>query len=463
MAEEIGEECGVMAVFGGPEVTRRVVMGLYSLQHRGQESVGVAATNGDDIHLIRRMGLVTELNKDEKEIAAMSGLAAIGHVRYSTTGVSSITNAQPMLVSTKRGPIAVAHNGNITNAGELRKEMEEDGHIFQSTSDSEILLHMVARSKKESLMDALQECLQQLTGSFSMVFLTRHEIYVARDPFGFRPLCLGRLDRAWVIASETCALDLLGASYVRDIKPGELCRIDADGIDARTFSEKPRRAHCIFEFIYFSRPDSRIFEESCDKIRRKIGKQLARECPAEADVVVSVPDSSNTAAIGFARESGIKFDIGILRNHYVGRTFIDPSQNVREQKVKLKFNTIAGVLRDKRVVLVDDSIVRGTTLKILCKMIREAGAKEVHIRISSPPVVSPCYYGMDFPSKTELIAGNLTVEETRKLLGADSLQYLSIEGLKSVAPHGPENYCSACFDSEYPDPIPDASSKFRCG
>ncbi len=463
MAEDIGEECGIMAVFGGPEVTRRVVMGLYSLQHRGQESVGVATTNGDDIRLIKRMGLVTELNKDEKEIASMTGLASIGHVRYSTTGVSSLTNAQPMLVSTKRGPVAVAHNGNLTNAPEIRKGMEEAGHIFQSTSDTEVLLHLVARSKQESLMDALSECLQQLTGSYSMVFLTRHEIYIARDGFGFRPLCLGRLDRAWVVASETCALDLLGASYVRDIKPGELCRIDADGIDSRIFTEKPRHAHCIFEFIYFSRPDSRIFEESCDKVRRKIGKQLAREYPVEADVVVSVPDSSNTAALGYATESGIPFDIGILRNHYVGRTFIDPSQNVREQKVKLKFNTISGVLKGKRVVLVDDSIVRGTTLKILCKMIREAGAKEVHIRISSPPVISPCFYGMDFPSKTELIAGNLTVEETRKLLGADSLSYLSIEGMKSVPPGGSANYCSACFDGNYPEPIPDGSTKFRCG
>jgi len=463
MAEDIGEECGIMAVFGGPEVTRRVVMGLYSLQHRGQESVGVATANGEDIHVIKRMGLVTELNKDEKEIASMTGLASIGHVRYSTTGHSTLNNAQPMLVSTKRGQLSVAHNGNITNAAEIRKEMEEAGHIFQTTSDSEVLLHQVARSQQPQLIDALSDCLKELSGAFCMVFLTRNEVYVARDPFGFRPLCLGRLDRAWVIASETCALDLLGASYVRDIKPGELCRIDEDGLESRFFAERPRRAHCIFEFIYFSRPDSRIFEESCDKVRRKIGKMLAKEHPVEADVVVSVPDSSNTAALGYATESGIPFDIGLLRNHYVGRTFIDPSQNVREQKVKLKFNTIGGVLRGKRVVLVDDSIVRGTTLKILCKMIREAGASEVHIRISSPPVISPCFYGMDFPSKTELIAGNLTIEETRKLLGADSLQYLSIEGMKTVPPGGGENYCSACFDADYPDPIPENNAKFRCG
>jgi amidophosphoribosyltransferase len=460
--ERIKEECGIMGVFGGPEVTRRVVMGLYSLQHRGQESVGIATTNGDAIQLLKRMGLVTELNKDEKEIEAMGGLASIGHVRYSTTGNSSITNAQPMMASTKRGPIAVAHNGNITNAPEIRKRMEEEGTIFQSTSDTEIILHLIARSRKASLLDAIAETLDQLTGSFCLVFLTRKEIFVARDGYGFRPLCLGRLDKTWVVASETCALDLLGASYVRDIKPGELCRIDDDGLESIQFTDKPRKAHCIFEFIYFSRPDSRIFEDSCDKIRRKIGKALAKEHPVAADVVISVPDSSNTAALGYAQEAGIPFDIGLLRNHYVGRTFIDPSQNVREQKVKLKFNTIAGVLKNKRVVMVDDSIVRGTTLKFLTKMLRDAGAREVHIRISSPPVMNPCFYGMDFPSKTELIASNLTQEETRKLLGADSLEYLGIKALLSVAPGGSESYCAACFDGKYPEPIPEGSTKFRC-
>ncbi|MDB5049082.1 MAG: amidophosphoribosyltransferase [Fibrobacteres bacterium] len=451
-----------MGVFGGPEVTRRVVMGLYSLQHRGQESVGVATTNGETIHVLKRMGLVTELNKEEKEIESMTGIASIGHVRYSTTGNSNINNAQPMLASTKRGPIAVAHNGNIVNAPEIRKRMEEEGSIFQSTSDTEIILHLIARSQKTTLVEAITETLVQLTGSFCLVFLTDKEIYVARDGYGIRPLCMGRLDKTWVVASETCALDLLGASYVRDIKPGELCRINDNGLESTTFTTKPHRAHCIFEFVYFSRPDSRIFEESCDKIRRKIGKALAKEHPTQADVVVSVPDSSNTAALGYAQEAGINFDIGLLRNHYVGRTFIDPSQNVREQKVKLKFNTIAGVLKNKRVVLVDDSIVRGTTLKFLTKMLRDAGAKEVHIRISSPPVMNPCYYGMDFPSKTELIASNLTKEETRKLLGADTLEYLSIKGLLGVAPGGAENYCAACFDGKYPEQIPAGSTKFRC-
>ncbi|MEO7427131.1 MAG: amidophosphoribosyltransferase [Fibrobacteria bacterium] len=460
--ERIKEECGLMGVFGGPEVTRRVVMGLYSLQHRGQESVGVATTNGENIHVLKRMGLVTELNKEEKEIESMTGIASIGHVRYSTTGHSHINNAQPMLASTRHGQIAVAHNGNIVNAPEIRLRMEEEGSIFQSTSDTEIILHLIARSRKPSLMEAISETLQQLTGSFCLVFLTDKEIYVARDGYGIRPLCMGRLDKTWVVASETCALDLLGASYVRDIKPGEICRINDMGLESITFTTKPHRAHCIFEFVYFSRPDSRIFEESCDKIRRKIGKALAKEHPAQADVVVSVPDSSNTAALGYAQEAGINFDIGLLRNHYVGRTFIDPSQNVREQKVKLKFNTIAGVLRNKRVVLVDDSIVRGTTLKFLTKMLRDGGAKEVHIRISSPPVMNPCYYGMDFPSKTELIASNLTKEETRKLLGADTLEYLSIKGLLGVAPGGAENYCAACFDGKYPEEIPAGSTKFRC-
>ncbi len=461
-AEGFGEECGVMGIFGGPEVARRVLMGLYSLQHRGQESVGLAATDGNDIQLIKRMGLVTELIREEKLVEAIEGVAAIGHVRYSTAGRSNLVNAQPMLVSTKRGPIAVAHNGNIVNAPEIRRSMEEQGHIFQSTSDTEVILHLIARSQKPTLPEAIAESLAQLTGSYCLVFLTRNEVYVARDAYGFRPLCLGRLDKTWVVASETCALDLLGADYVRDIRPGELCRIDGNGLDSKIMAEKPQRAHCVFEFIYFSRPDSRIFEESCDKIRRRIGTQLAREKPAAGDLVIAVPDSSNTAAIGYAQEAGLPFDIGFLRNHYVGRTFIDPSQNLREQKVKLKFNTIAGVVRGKRVVLVDDSIVRGTTLKSLTKMLRDAGAEEVHIRISSPPVAHPCFYGMDFPSKTELIASNLTVEETRKLLGADTLEYLSIKGLLEVMPHGADQYCAACFDGKYPEEIPAGSTKFRC-
>lgn len=437
-------------------------MGLYSLQHRGQESVGVAVANNNDIQLVRRMGLVTELTREEKVVDDLKGTAAIGHVRYSTTGRSNLNNAQPMLVSTKRGPLAIAHNGNIVNAPEIRKEMEELGHIFQSTSDTEVILHLIARSKKTDLFDAIAETLEKLTGAYCLVFLSKDAVYVARDGYGFRPLCLGRLDKTWVVASETCALDLLGASYVRDIRPGEICRIDGEGIESRDAVKKTRKAHCVFEFIYFARPDSRIFEESCDKIRRRIGRQLAKEYPVSADVVISVPDSSNTAALGYAQESNTRFDIGLLRNHYVGRTFIDPSQNVREQKVKLKFNTIAGVLRGKRVVMVDDSIVRGTTLKFLTKMLRDAGAAEVHIRISSPPVVNPCYYGMDFPSKTELIAGNMTKEETRKLLGADSLEYLSIGGLLSVVPGSGGNYCAACFDGKYPESIPDGSTKFRC-
>ena len=461
--ENIGEECGIMGIFGGSEVAFKVLMGLYSLQHRGQESVGLAiAESTGEIQVIKRMGLVTELTREEKLVASLKGHAAIGHVRYSTTGNSNILNAQPMMASTKRGPLAIAHNGNIVNAPEIRHQMEEDGHIFQTTSDTEIVLHLIARSKQPLLSDAIAETLNQLTGSFCLVFLARDAVYVARDGFGFRPLCLGRLAESWVVASETCALDLLGASYVRDIKPGELCTIKESGIETQIFTTKPNRAHCIFEFIYFSRPDSRIFEESCDKVRRKIGKTLAKEFPVAADVVISVPDSSNTAALGYAQESGIPFDIGLLRNHYVGRTFIDPSQNVREQKVKLKFNTIAGVLKNKRVVLVDDSIVRGTTLKLLTKMLRDAGAKEVHIRISSPPVINPCFYGMDFPSKNELIASTLTVEETRKLLGADSLEYLSIQGLLKTAPNGSRNYCAACFDGKYPEQIPEGSTKFRC-
>jgi len=451
MSDEIHEECGVMGVWGSERSCQSVVMGLFAMQHRGQESAGVATTDGKTIRLSRRMGLVTELTNELERTGTLPGHASIGHVRYSTSGSSSLTNAQPFLITHKRGMLSVAHNGNLFNAPQLRREMEEQGHIFQSTSDTEAVLHLIARNPEPDLAEAVRQSLMLLKGSFSLLLLSQDRMFVARDPLGVRPLCLGRIDEAWVVASESCAFDLLGGTYVRDIEPGELLVIDAHGTKSMRFAEPRKHAHCIFEFVYFSRPDSLIFGHSCDKVRRRLGKQLAMEQPANADVVIAVPDSSNTAALGYSHRSGIKFEIGLLRNHYVGRTFIDPTQSGREMKVKLKFNPIVGVLKGRRVVLVDDSIVRGTTLRNLCKMIREAGATEIHVRISSPPVRQPCFYGMDFPTESELLASNMSIEDTVKYLGIDSLGYLSIEGMVASARELEGNFCTGCFSGQYPD------------
>ena len=451
MSDEIHEECGVMGVWGSDRSCQNVVMGLFAMQHRGQESSGVATTDGQVVRLTRRMGLVTELTNELELNGQLPGNASIGHVRYSTSGGSSLTNAQPFLITHKRGPLSIAHNGNLFNAKQLRKEMEEQGHIFQSTSDTEAVLHLIARNPDADLNEAVRQSLSLLKGSFSMVLLAKDRMLIARDPLGVRPLCLGRRDETWLVASESCAFDLLGATYVRDIEQGELLVIDAGGTKSMRFAEERKHAHCIFEFVYFARPDSMVFGHSCDKVRRRLGKQLAMEQPANADVVIAVPDSSNTAALGYSHRSGIKFEIGLLRNHYVGRTFIDPTQSGRETKVKLKFNPIVGVLKGRRVVLVDDSIVRGTTLRSLCKMIRQAGATEIHVRISSPPVRQPCFYGMDFPTESELLASNMSIEDTVKYLGIDSLGYLSTEGMISAARELEDNFCTGCFSGGYPD------------
>lgn len=461
MLDEIHEECGVIGIFNGENVGRNITMGLYALQHRGQESAGFAITNGEKVRVRKSMGLVSTLI-NEHNVDELRGFAGIGHVRYSTTGSSTLANAQPILVSCKWGHLAVVHNGNITNAAELRAEMENSGHIFQTTSDSEILLHEIARTPADNLHDAIKTAISKFTGSFCLIFLTTTTMYVARDGFGFRPLAIARMGKSWCVASETCAFDLLGANYVRDIQPGEFLTITKEGLHSEAFTHKNRHAHCIFEYIYFARPDSKIFEQSCDKVRRKMGKQLAKECPVDADIVIPVPDSSTTAALGYSQASGIRFEIGLLRNHYVGRTFIDPTQNVREQKVRLKFNPIEGVLKNKRVCVVEDSIVRGTTLKILSKMLRDAGALEVHIRISSPPVAHPCFFGMDFPSPGELAASSMTPNEIAKMLGVESLGYLSVEGMKECTGEG-ESYCAACFDDDYPDYTGMDHTKTRCG
>ena len=451
MIDELNEECGVMGIFSGENIVRSVSTGLYALQHRGQESAGVAAANGEKIRVRKTMGLVAGLVQNGKlDEITENCIAAIGHVRYSTAGNRTLANAQPMLVTCKWGFLAVVINGNITNAGELRAEMEEIGHIFQSASSSEVILHEISRTKADNLPDAIRIAVKKFKGSFCSLFLTPDSMYIVRDGFGFHPLCMGKKNNSWVFASESCAFNLLDVDYLRDVQPGEFLSINKDGMRSEQLINKNRKAFCIFEFVYFARPDSRIFEQSADKIRRKMGKKLAEECPVNAEIVIPCPDSSTTAALGYAQASGIRFEIGILRNHYVGRTFIDPSQNIREQKVKLKFNTINGVLKDKKVCLVDDSIVRGTTLKILCKMIRDAGAKEVHIRIASPPVECPCKYGMDFPSPAELVASALVPSEVAKMLGVDSLGYLSVKGMRECTGM-PDDFCGACFDGIYPE------------
>ncbi len=453
---QIKEYCGVIGIHGHSEAAAMAYLGLYSLQHRGQEAAGIVSSDSERVYAHTGQGLVNEVFSSPETIAKLKGHLAIGHNRYSTTGSDKKINVQPILVNYKDGPLALGHNGNLVNARALRVRLEEEGSLFQTTTDSEILVHLIAKSRQLRIEDRVREALSRVRGAYSLVMLTRNKLLVARDPFGFRPLALGRLNGAVVVASETCAMDLIGAEYERDIRPGELLIVDETGVRSETMTEPCDPAHCIFEFIYFSRPDSRIFGECVDKTRRKLGEYLAEEHPADADIVISVPDSGNTAALGFARRSGIPFELGLIRNHYIGRTFIQPKQSIRHFNVKVKFNPIEGVLNGKRIVVVEDSIVRGTTLRVLTQLLRKAGAKEVHVRVSSPPICYPCFYGMDFPTREELIASTQSIEEIRQHLEADSLGYLSMEGLLSAAPQAGCGYCRACFDGAYPDP-PDAS------
>jgi len=444
MSEEIKEECGIVGIYGNESSAELVFLGLYSLQHRGQESAGISSANGTKITSYKKFGLVKDVFKDQQTFEKLKGHIAIGHNRYSTTGSStSDANIQPITVNYKKGTLSVAHNGNLTNAHILRGNMEEDGHIFHSSSDTEVIPHLTSRSKEEKVEDMFEEAVKQLEGAFSLVALSEDKMMVVRDRNGFKPLALGKLDNSYVVASETCAFDIMGAEYVRDIEPGELLILSKEGLESRKFASE-KKSHCIFEFIYFSRPDSMIFGQSCDKIRRGLGRKLAEEYPVDADIVVAVPDSSNTIALGYSKKSKIPFEIGLLRNHYVGRTFIQPQQNIRDLKVKIKFNPIKGVLKGKRIILVDDSIVRGTTIKKIVAMLKEAKAKEIHLRIGSPAVKNPCFYGMDFPSPQELIANNMSSEEIRKYLDVDSLGYLTLNGLLDVVKK-PKNYCHACF------------------
>jgi amidophosphoribosyltransferase len=452
MFDKFHEECGVFGIFGHPDAANLTYLGLYSLQHRGQESAGIVSTDGKRLYGEKSMGLVADIF-DEDRIKKLPGFAAIGHNRYSTTGDSVAINIQPILVNFALGSLAIAHNGNLVNAGILKDELEAYGSIFQSTMDSEVIIHLIAQSRMATLHERIIDALGHVQGSYSLLLITEDEMIAVRDPHGFRPFSLAKLDGAYVVASETCAFDLIEAEYIRDIEPGEMIIINSKGIQS-SFPFKPAQpSHCVFEFIYFARPDSMIFGQNVYSIRKEFGRQLARETGIEADVVIPVPDSGVPAALGYAEEAGIPFDTGLIRNHYVGRTFIEPRQTIRHFGVKIKLNPVKDAIKGKRVVVVDDSIVRGTTSKKIIKMIRNAGAAEVHMRISSPPTSYPCYYGIDTPTRQELIGSSHSIEEIRKHLTADTLGYISMEGLQKVVPLH-MNFCAACFDGEYPVPFP---------
>ncbi|HZI41289.1 MAG TPA: amidophosphoribosyltransferase [Gemmatimonadaceae bacterium] len=455
--------CGIFGVRGHPEAVRLTELGLYSLQHRGQESAGVVSINeAGQARAVRSMGTMSTRMSDELE--RLPGVMAIGHTRYSTAGSSSIENAQPVLARTKNGFVALAHNGNLTNAAELRMELEDHGSIFASTMDSEVIVHRLARSNADHPDERLAEALCEVEGAYSLIVTLGDTLLAARDPRGWRPLVMGRLGDAPVFASETCALDIVGATYEREVQPGEVIAVDNDGTRSSFPLARRELRRCVFEYVYFARPDSRVFGGSVDRARRALGRRLAREWPApEAELVFSVPDSSNSAALGFAEESGLPYELALIRNHYIGRTFIQPTQADRDAKVKVKYNPVREVLHGKKVVMVDDSIVRGTTTRGLVALVRSAGAREVHMRVSSPPVTGPCYYGIDTPSRDELIAARLTPDEIAKDLGVDSLGYLSLEGMLQSVPGGPHGFCHACFSGDYPTAPPTDPDKLRFG
>jgi amidophosphoribosyltransferase len=456
--DKFREECGVIAVYGHPEAANLAYLGLYALQHRGQESAGIASAHSHSgnqaPHCFKGMGHIADLFTPEV-LGGLPGDMAIGHTRYATAGDTALLNAQPFSVFCNKGQIAVAHNGNITNAQELRRELEREGSIFQASSDTEVILHLVARSRERTLSGALREALLQLEGAFSLVFLAEDRILIARDPHGFRPLAYGQMELSggrtcYVFASETCAFDLMGAVYLGDVEPGEMVIVGADGVTRERYAPVRDKAQCVFEHVYFARPDSIVFGRPVQQSREQLGRLLAREHPVDADVVVPVPDSGVAAAIGYASEAGIPFRQALIRNHYVGRTFIEPSQAIRDFGVKLKLNPVRHLLEGKRVILVDDSIVRGTTSRKIVRMVRGAGAREVHLRVSCPPTISPCFYGVDTPSQAELIAANHSTEEIRRFVEADSLSYLSLGGLREAVADDRGDYCYACYTGNYP-------------
>jgi len=460
--DKFHDECGVVAIFAHPEAEKLAYLGLHALQHRGQESAGIVTSDGLSLHQHKSMGLVADIFTEDV-LKQLRGSLAIGHTRYSTAGDSALLNAQPILVQSNKGAIAVAHNGNLVNAASIRQRLESQGSIFQTNSDTEVIVHLIALSREQTLPEAIADALRRVEGAFSLVMMSADRIFAVRDPRGFRPLAMGRIPategharETIVFASETCAFDLIGAEYIRDVKPGELVVVAPDGVTSRFYTTSAAQSSCIFEHVYFSRPDSTVFGRAVQTSRENLGRQLAKESPVEADLVVPVPDSGVTAAVGYSAESGIPFRFGLIRNHYVGRTFIEPRQSVRDFGVKLKLNTVRSLLEGKRIVLIDDSIVRGTTSRKIVRMIRNAGASEVHMRISCPPTISPCYYGVDTPSKNQLIAANKSVDEIRDYIGADSLAYLSLEGLKKACGDGEKtNYCSACYTGTYPTDIVD--------
>ncbi len=448
------EECGIFGIFNHQEASNLTYLGLYALQHRGQEACGIVSSDGTTLHAHKAMGLVADVFGNQEIFQKLPGRSAIGHVRYSTAGSSVIKNTQPIMVEYSRGAVAVAHNGNIVNAQLIRDELEAYGSIFQTSMDTEIIVHLLATSKNNSLVDRITGALERVEGAYCLLFLTESRMIAVRDPYGFRPLCLGKLGESYVVASESCALDLIEAEFIREIEPGEMVVVNKNGITSHFPWKKVTPTPCIFEFVYFARPDSYIFGRNVYMVRKEMGRQLAREHGVEADVVIAVPDSGVPAAMGYAEEAGIRFELGLIRNHYVGRTFIEPQQSIRHFGVKIKLNPVREVLQGKRVVVIDDSIVRGTTSRKIVKMVRNAGAKEVHMRISSPPTSYPCYYGIDTPNRKELISASHTLDEIRRYITADSLGYLSHDGLMQSV--GPENtaHCKACFSGDYPIRFP---------
>tara|TARA_Y100000590_G_scaffold157904_1_gene181360 strand:+ start:103 stop:1503 length:1401 start_codon:yes stop_codon:yes gene_type:complete len=454
MLDKLHEECGVVGVYGHPEAANLVYLGLYALQHRGQESAGIVASTHSKMHLELGMGLVADIF-DPGRLMKLPGPLAIGHNRYSTAGKSELVNAQPCMINYAEGSLALAHNGNLVNAQTVRKGLANKGAIFQSTNDSEVIVHLMAQAKSGSFVDRAAEALSQVSGAYSLILMTENELLAARDPRGFRPLCLGKLDGAYIIASETCVMDLIEAEFIREVEPGELILINENGLQSFFPFKKEETKHCVFEHIYFARPDSSIFGEHVYVARKEMGKAMAQESPADVDLIVPVPDSGVVSAMGFAEESKIPFEMGLIRNHYVGRTFIEPQSQIRHFGVKLKLNAVKNLIEGKRLAIIDDSIVRGTTSRKIVKMLIEAGAKEVHLRISSPPILYSCFYGIDTPNKEELIAHTHSLEETRQYLGANSLSYLSINKMLEVLQNGKNKFCSACFDGNYPVPITD--------
>ncbi len=458
MFDKFNDECGVFGVYGHPEAANLTYLGLYALQHRGQESCGIVASDGSRLRAHKGMGLVADVFKHDSVFETIPGESAIGHVRYSTAGGNDFKNCQPIMVDYHRGGIAVAHNGNLVNAQEVRNDLERKGSIFSTVADTEVIIHLLARSECDSLTERIATALNQVKGAYSLVFLTETRMVAVRDPNGFRPLVLGKLDGAYVVASETCALDLIEAQFIRELEPGEMVLIDKTGLQSFHPFAQTQPSPCIFEHIYFARPDSTIFGQQVYHVRKEFGRMLAREHAVEADLVIPIPDSGVPAAIGYAEESGIPFQLGLIRNHYVGRTFIEPQQSIRHFGVKIKLNPVREIIEGKRVVVIDDSIVRGTTARKIIKMIRNAGAKEVHVRISSPPTSYPCYYGIDTPTRKELISSSHSVEEINRYITSDTLGYLSIDGMHTAAGapivDNVKGYCDACFSGKYPVRFP---------